>query len=33
MADIIVSQQADDDFERLWRTIALDNGGAADRLF
>ena len=32
MADIIVSQQAEDDFERLWRTIALDNDDAADRL-
>jgi toxin ParE1/3/4 len=32
MADIIISQQADDDFERLWLNIALDNDDAADRL-
>lgn len=32
MAEIIVSQQADDDFERIWLNIALDNDDAADRL-
>ncbi|NLR70326.1 type II toxin-antitoxin system RelE/ParE family toxin [Novosphingobium sp. ERN07] len=32
MAKIIVSQQADDDFERIWLNIALDNDDAADRL-
>lgn len=32
MAEIIVSQQAVDDFERIWLNIALDNDDAADRL-
>lgn len=32
MAEIIISQQADDDFERIWLNIALDNDDAADRL-
>jgi toxin ParE1/3/4 len=32
MAEIIVSQQADDDFERIRLNIALDNDDAADRL-
>lgn len=32
MAEIIASQQADDDFERIWLNIALDNDDAADRV-
>lgn len=32
MAEIIASQQADDDFERIWLNIALNNDDAADRV-
>ncbi|MFV0643693.1 MAG: type II toxin-antitoxin system RelE/ParE family toxin [Sphingomonadaceae bacterium] len=32
MTEILVSRQADDDFERIWLNIALDNAAAADRL-
>ncbi|QHD70711.1 type II toxin-antitoxin system RelE/ParE family toxin (plasmid) [Sphingobium yanoikuyae] len=32
MTEIIVSWQADDDFERTWLSVALDNDDAADRL-
>ena len=32
MVEIIVSQQADGDFERIWLNIALDNDDAVDRL-
>lgn len=32
MVEIIVSQQANGDFERIWLNIALDNDDAADRL-
>lgn len=32
MAEIVITRQAEDDFERIWLNIALDNDAAADRL-